>query len=122
MDHRVPFDLNYAINRSTFDQGWKHAYKQKFIGNMIKNYGIQACFASCLISVVVSYLDAHWRAETKPRTHQSAAFSLPRSPTNLFLAHHKNKLEDLGNWNHNFACFDKDPLCGRDFDWVKKKE
>lgn len=119
-DHRTPYDLNYAINRPPFAQGWKAAYKQKWLGILMKAYGLYGSFAVVVFSLTGIYLDALWR-EKKPLSHQSAAFKGENNRTAHFLRHHKNKNDDLGNWNHNFACYEKDPYCGRDFDWVYKQ-
>jgi hypothetical protein len=31
-----------------------------------------------------------------------------------YLNHVNNKTDDLGHWNHNFNCFEKEENCGRD--------
>ena len=121
VDHRVTYDLNYSINKPSFAQGWKEAYKQRLLGNLMKSYGLYACFTALTTALIVSYADALWR-ENKPLSHQSTGFTSSGNRTFHFMKNHKNRLSDLGNWNHNFACFEKDPNCARDFDWVDIKK
>lgn len=121
VDHRVPYDLNFAINQPTFTQGWKESYKQRWIGSLIKTYGLYAGFAACFVAIIGVYFDGIWR-ENRPLSHQSASFSGKNSRTLHFLRNYRNENTDLGNWNHNFACFEKDPNCGRDFTWALKTQ
>jgi hypothetical protein len=123
VDHRIPYDLNYSINRPAFTQGWKEAYKQRFIGNMIKGYGLYISGAVVLLGIFGSYADALYR-ESKPLSHQSAAFTGGKTVGRSvhFQREYKNKMNDLGDWNHNFACFEKEPNCGKDFDLVAVKK
>lgn len=120
-DHRVPYDFNYAINKPAFSHGWRDAYKQKWIGIMIKSYALYGSFAVAGFVLVGIYFDSLWR-ESNPLSHQSSAFKSENNPTVHFLRHHKNKVDNLGNWNHNFSCYENDPDCGKDFDLPCEKK
>lgn len=119
VDHRVYYDLNYAINRPAFTPGWKTAHVQRFIGNMLKAYGLYVSSAAIVIGLIGAYVDASYR-EYAPESHQSMAYNGGRTTGRsvYFLRNYKNQLNDLGDWNHNFACFEKETNCGKDFDLV----
>lgn len=71
-----------------------------------------ACFGVFFV-FGVGLVDAYCRDKTE---NKSALFASRHQWGQRFIWNHKNADTDLGRWNHNFFCFEREPGCGRDFD------
>jgi len=123
IDHRVPHDLNYAINSPVMSKAWLGKAKQRMIGSLIYYFGAYVSGAAIVICTTGVLADAYLR-RNKSDVKQSIVYEQRWStPTERYLFGHKNKTgEDLGTWNHNFNCWSNEKNCGRDFNWYRKPE
>ena len=88
---------------------------------MIRSWGLQ--FAAFAISgtLMLAFADAYYRDLYYEQSQKSRFFSPSENLGEKFVFNDKNKRTEMGRWNHLFACWENEPYCGRDFDWVKKK-
>jgi len=115
VDHRVPYDLNYAINKRQFSKPWRFAMKHLWIPKIIEQWPILTSIYIPFVAFFILIADA----EIRERTQGSKAISYRNKEKirNLeYIINHDNKNVDTGRWNHNFSCWENDPECGRDFD------
>jgi hypothetical protein len=66
VDHRVPYDLNYSINKPVLSGHWWSAYKNKWIGNLTHNFGIWGSLAAGTLAVIFIGIEANYRKQTQP--------------------------------------------------------
>ena len=70
---------------------------------------------------MLAFADAYYRDMYYEESQKSRFFSPSENLGEKFVFNDKNKRTEKGRWNHLFACWENEPYCGRDFDWVKKK-
>ncbi len=120
VDHRLPYDFNYALNQSQLSRPWLKAAKTRFVGQMIRGWGLNFSALAICGAVVLAFADAYYRDAYYPPSQGSRFFNPGENLGEKFVFNHKNVRKDTGKWNHLFSCWEKDANCGRDFDWVKK--
>jgi len=121
IDHRVPHDLNFAVNSPVMSKAWLGKAKQRMIGSLIYYFGAYVSGAAIVISFTGVLAEAYLRpSDLKPSIVTAPRFT---TPTEKFLFQNKNKTnQDLGYWNHNFSCWSSEKNCGRDLNWYRKPE
>ncbi|KAL4506758.1 hypothetical protein ABPG72_001179 [Tetrahymena utriculariae] len=115
VDHRQPYDLNFSINSPVGSRVWFKAWKQKAIGNFLNLVGVHYAFYGAGFCILFIVADA-WGREKYAQPYKSQILHGRQPYGHTFVQNYRNQATDLGRWNHNFACYEKQPGCGRDFD------
>lgn len=119
VDHRIPYDLNHA-STSTNLKIFYGSWKQKVIANFLGHFGpFVTVWSVVVVGGFVFYDLYHQRSLLDGQYVPSAARDSNLVGMN-YIGNRGNMKTDLGRWNHNFACFERQPNCGRDFDWIYK--
>eukprot|EP01017_Pseudomicrothorax_dubius_P022240 TRINITY_DN239_c0_g1_i5.p1 TRINITY_DN239_c0_g1~~TRINITY_DN239_c0_g1_i5.p1 ORF type:complete len:156 (-),score=34.33 TRINITY_DN239_c0_g1_i5:95-562(-) len=118
-DHRVPYDLNYSLNKPVLTSRWYSAWKNRVISNGVY-YGpiYYSAWAGLLLSGLL-FFDSYWRQSRGVRPN--LVTKSRKQYGERFLLNHRDELQNLGRWNHNFACWEAEPYCGNDFDLPKEE-
>jgi len=121
VDHRIPYDFNFSINKPILTKPWLGSAKQRFLGSMMYYFGAYFSGGALVIAVTGAFLDAIWRQNRDSKDVKNSILFEPE-PTygERYVFNNKNKSTNLGKWNHNFSCFEGERFCGRDYNWIKK--
>lgn len=103
VDHRIPHDLNHAVNQNPLTPLWYKATKQRFISRMVQNFSMYTACYGVFLCFGFGLLDAYLREDTE---NTSALFHSRQQWGQRFIWNHKNADTDLGRWNHNFYCWE----------------
>ena len=66
VDHRIPYDLNYAINKPVLSRSWISAWKNKWINNLTHNFAIYGSLFICGLAFVAASWDMSHREKYYP--------------------------------------------------------
>ncbi|CAK92882.1 unnamed protein product (macronuclear) [Paramecium tetraurelia] len=109
INHRVPIDFNHGITQNPFDFVWRSSFRNLLVSNLIRNMSMWYCGAAFVIGIAINEFQNYRR--------QGHAFTTPKTQPYLnYVTNSRNKHANLGRWNGNFACWENEPLCGRDFE------
>ena len=114
-DHRQCYDFNYAINQPVLSRVWLMARKKKFLGGLMDNFGMYYCAAAFIFSISTIIICVI-RDENRPRHYKGVLSNPILGHGKMYLHNNRRDSLNLGNWNHNFHCWENTPNCGRDLD------
>ncbi len=119
IDHRVPFDFHFDINKPVFSTEWARGFKQKWLGNFFNAWALYATLAAFGVNVIGVYADWAYRRYYTPHIGHPLDKHISPDPHAAYIHNHSNRVNPKGEWNHNFYCWSNEPNCGRDFDLPK---
>lgn len=122
VDHRIPYDFHYSINHPILSNSWRLAWKQRVMGNILYTFGIYVSgFCATAIPLFV-LADGFYRYATEEDAGRHGNALAPKQQYGeRFIMNHKNQISGKGRWNYTHFCWENEPNCGKDFDWVKKE-
>ncbi len=74
VDHRIPHDFNYSINKPVLSQPWARAIKHKFIGKFLSSFSIYLAVYGVFAAYSLILADAFYREYYKPDYMKSIIF------------------------------------------------
>lgn len=117
VDHRMYYDFNYALNKPILSKAWWGTAKNRLIGSIVNSFGPYVSGGVLIVGGILVTIDTVWRMNTPHESHISQGYF---TPTQNFFNYNNDFNSSKGKWNHNFACWENDKNCGRDYDWIKK--